>query len=193
MVGRTNYEPPTTAMPPNGPEQMVAIYEHFDRLLGETRPTVSDLPSSSAENWPNRTIMTLDTGVVWIRRQGNDGWDPLRGPLITAPLATGWSGQLRYQRVGNFVKGALNINRTGPSLNIPMWTSVPLATGLPPALFNNSMMMPQSNQYEYPAFQLTASTGGVVALQARWADRTFNQNPSGGSSWLEASFEYIAA
>jgi hypothetical protein len=64
MTGRTNYTAPTNGSPPEGPKQMTEIYQHFDGLVGESRPTVSALPS--ADNWPGRTILVEDSDLVYV-------------------------------------------------------------------------------------------------------------------------------
>lgn len=59
MAGKTGYTEVTNAMPPEGPDQINDVYEHFDALTGETVTTASNLPASG--NWLNRTIMATDT------------------------------------------------------------------------------------------------------------------------------------
>jgi hypothetical protein len=65
MAGRTGYTPITNASPMQGPAQITKVYEWFDPLIGESRPTVSALPTTG--NFLGRTIYVADqrTPYVW--------------------------------------------------------------------------------------------------------------------------------
>ena len=74
MTGRTNYTGVDNNAAMQGPAQITGVYEHFDALLGETKPTPEDLPS--AGNWPGRTIFVQSvsqsftwSGSIWIRNR----------------------------------------------------------------------------------------------------------------------------
>lgn len=62
MTGRTGYTEFDNGLPPEGPDQMNTIFEHFDPLIGESVATASALPSSG--NWVGRTIHVEDIDVI---------------------------------------------------------------------------------------------------------------------------------
>ena len=63
MGGRTGYPDFSNGDDFGFAEYMEALEDHFDDLIGESKPTASDLPSSG--NWLGRTIMAEDTGVSY--------------------------------------------------------------------------------------------------------------------------------
>jgi len=92
MTGRTNYTEVANSGPMQGPAQITGVFEHFDPLLGETKPTAANLPLSG--NWIGRTILVEDSGIsrVWLGSgwgygDGDTGW-------ITLTPATGWTAYL---------------------------------------------------------------------------------------------------
>lgn len=64
MTGRTDYTEVTNGSPMLGPEQITAVYEHFDPLVGESVAAVASLPSSG--NWVGRTVFAVDTGSLYV-------------------------------------------------------------------------------------------------------------------------------
>lgn len=78
-TGRTGYPKWNAAVDtPDGAAQDEALGLHFDTLIGETKPTVADLPLTG--NWPNRTILTLDTLGLWIWT--GTAWGYAGGPEV---------------------------------------------------------------------------------------------------------------
>jgi hypothetical protein len=57
-------------MPPEGPAQMLDIYEHFDALIGERVDTASSLPAASS--FAGRLVSVADDGTL--RLSDGVGW-----------------------------------------------------------------------------------------------------------------------
>lgn len=124
MAGRTGYTPITNASAMLGPDQITAVYEHFDPLVDGSRLDATGLPS--ADNWQGRTLFLEDTktvvvwnGAAWIRfdtqwiaytptRVNNSG-----GTLTSLYFRTGKRVDVRIRLVGGTISG------TNPSFTLP--------------------------------------------------------------------------
>jgi len=121
MTGRTGYTGVVNTDPFAPPADITAVYAHFDSLLGETVPTVADLPSSG--NWVGRTITTVDTTFLY--EWTATGWVFIAGSAAAdiATFSTGWTSltgghKARVRRQGNLVTlhGAIQFG-TGANYN----------------------------------------------------------------------------
>lgn len=124
MAGRTGYTPITNASAMLGPDQITAVYEHFDPLVDGSRLDSTGLPSTG--NWQGRTLFLEDTktvvvwnGSAWIRfdtqwiaytptRVNNSG-----GTLTSKYFRTGKKVDVQIRLVGG------TISATNPSFTLP--------------------------------------------------------------------------
>lgn len=126
MAGRTGYNAVDNSSPMLGPDQITDVYEHFDALVGESKPTAGDLPPTG--NWPGRTIMAEDTGAVY--RWVGSTWKTVYVPWTSyTPTTTNVSGGTvtgQWSRVGDtihvrIVHAFIGANLTGqPSYGLPV-------------------------------------------------------------------------
>ena len=84
MTGRTNYTGVDNNSAMQGPAQITAVYDHFDRLVGETAPNPQSLPLSG--NWQGRTIYVLTTKALHIS-DGGTGWAKITGLIRSGPVS----------------------------------------------------------------------------------------------------------
>lgn len=124
MAGRTGYTPITNASAMLGPEQITAVYEHFDPLVDGSRLDATGLPSTG--NWQGRTLFLEDTktvvvwnGSAWIRFDTQwQSYTPTRvsnsGGVLTAKyFRTGKKVDVIIRLVGGTISG------TNPSFTLP--------------------------------------------------------------------------
>lgn len=101
--------------------QMLAIYNFFDVLVGERRATAADLPATG--NWSGRTIMVEDEPAPYQWTSG--GWkrivDMLDTGWVQPPLNSGWtnlaSSELKYRRRNGVVYLRGRATTTGATAN----------------------------------------------------------------------------
>lgn len=165
MVGRTNYSPPTTAMPPNGPEQMVDIYEHFDKIVGENVDTASSLPA--ANNWPGRTVWVRDAFLYYL---WDSGWTPLAGKLQKT-AATPLSGaQLDNVDPLTFYWDGLSADLYGTiNVNTGVWQVGWQVCAPLPADSASARARPRQQRFQFARsgsalLQIKITTAGVVTI-----------------------------
>ncbi len=86
MAGRTSYTAPTNGDAPEGPEQMEAIYAHFDALVDATKSTAGSLPGSG---FSGQEFLILDSGrkVAWMGAAWGTVGGVLPDPVVVSSSA----------------------------------------------------------------------------------------------------------
>lgn len=93
MTGVTNYTAITNAAE-FGFDQINAGFQHFDDIVGQSKATAADLPTT--DNWDGRTILVRDTSLVYVynggwRIQMQNKWASVPGTASgTLTTSTGW-------------------------------------------------------------------------------------------------------
>lgn len=72
MADLTGGTPPTGASPFRPPEDYKAVYDHFGGPGMFSVANAAALPASG--NWPGRTLVARNTGMIWVNPSGNTEW-----------------------------------------------------------------------------------------------------------------------
>lgn len=200
MAGRTGYTPITNASAMLGPEQITAVYEHFDPLVDGSRLDATGLPSTG--NWQGRTLFLEDTktvvvwdGAAWIRfdtqwisytptRVNNSG-----GTLTAKYFRTGKKVDVIIRLVGGTIVAPGN-----PSFSLPFAAGNADVQWLPGTV----LMRDDSAAAEILGIVRRSSSSTVIPYSIR-SDGTFSSYASLGAetpfTWaagdvLEMAFSY---
>lgn len=191
MGGRTGYPDFSNSDGFGGPEYFESIEEHFDALIGESVPTVTDLPSTG--NWPNRTIMAEDT--LWLYVWNGTAWEVLSSPWTAyTPVWTSAGGSTAmgasvltgaYQRVRGAVQGRIYFKLgTGSSQGSGNWRF-----SLPVAAATGSSRTPVPATIENSGVGFYTGTGFIEPSSSRVEQIAMNSGTghvaggTGGPTW----------
>lgn len=126
MTGRTGYTAYDDSDAYDPAAHITETAEHFDELIGESKPTAGDIPSSG--NWLGRLIMTEDTGDLYLCTGLPNTWEPLTpdSGWVTPTLSNGWSAvggwSVQYRRRNGqvFFRGRVTGGSTGVAFTLPV-------------------------------------------------------------------------
>lgn len=125
MTGRTGYTELDNGLPPEGPDQMNGIFEHFDALIGESYATAGALPPSG--NWDGRMAKVRSDRSIRL-------WDAAAGQWqIVVELGSSWVNVTPesdyYNVVANGSWPALATRKTGQTVEMSGHISTDGSTG----------------------------------------------------------------
>lgn len=111
MAGRTGYDVVGNGSPMQGPAQITAVAQHFDSLIGETVPTVNDLPPADPAFIGRIIFVQSDKSL---RRSDGTAWRIIHIPDIHCRL-TKTSAQQTGGAAFGFVSLSFDIEDYDPS------------------------------------------------------------------------------
>jgi hypothetical protein len=187
MAGRTGYTEFDNGLPPEGPDQMNGIYEHFDPLVGETAALISDLPPTG--NWTGRTVYVVEVEALYV---WDGSWVMVAGELagvINAAAGTVTVKPASFVRKSgnNIVRGYAEIERTTANGGITSGTVF--------AVVGGGFRPPSGQTYTFTAVVIgTTSAIGIVQIASSGTMTFFavGSLPSSPQSFT-VQFHYPAA
>lgn len=134
MPGRTGYPELDDGSEYDPAGHMTDIEEHFDALIGESKPTASDLPTSG--NWVGRLIMAEDTGILYRCTGLPNTWRRLFSPFAEAAGEATTSGATGSSSAPVYWSG--NETVTFP---VGRFTEPPIVTATPAANASGTILL----------------------------------------------------